>query len=210
MVNMSGKKNGTKEVVRRAAKEVKKERGMVVAKMMVNMNMSGKKNGVKAIKEDMEVAKKERRATKDNNQVMVNMNMSGKKNGVKAIKVDKEVAKKERRVTKNLNSLVVVIKVDMEVAKMERKVTKDILMMVIMNMDGHMAKVLIILDQVITLEIMSMTIMARVLTILDQVITLVIMKITGMIIRGQAIIMSGKTKMTLNQVIMRKEIIQTS
>merc|ERR1711936_370933 len=76
-MNMSGKKNGTKEVVRRVAKEVKKERGMVVGKdpnmMMENMNMSGKKNGVKAIKEEMEVAKKERRAIKDpiHNQVMV-------------------------------------------------------------------------------------------------------------------------------------------
>ena len=58
---------------------------------------------------------------------------------------------------------------------MERKVTKDILMMVIMNMDGHMAKVLIILDQVITLEIMNI----MDLTILDQVITLVIMNMDG-------------------------------
>ena len=81
--------------------------------------------------------------------VMRNMIMTGKKDGVKA----------------------------MEVAKKERKVTKDptILMKVIMNMNGHMAKVHTILDQVITLEIMSI----MDLTILDQVITLVIMNMDG-------------------------------
>ena len=81
--------------------------------------------------------------------VMRNMIMTGKKDGVKA----------------------------MEVAKKERKVTKDptILMKVIMNMNGLMAKVHTILDQVITLEIMSI----MDLTILDQVITLVIMNMDG-------------------------------
>merc|ERR1712223_1919907 len=118
---MIGKKNGVKEVVRRAAKE----RKMVVRK-------------------------------DPNILVMENMTMSGKKkNGIKVIKVVMEG----------------------EEAKKERKVRKDptILMKVIMNMNGLIAKVHIILDQVITLEIMSI----MDLTILDQVITLVIMNMDG-------------------------------
>merc|ERR1712141_668791 len=94
-----------KEVIRRAAKEAKREKVVKKANilMMVNMNMSGKKNGVKATKVDMEVERKERVVKK----VPKVMNMSGKKNGAKEVirRAAKEakrekVVKKERRVTK--------------------------------------------------------------------------------------------------------------
>merc|ERR1711879_702750 len=112
MVIMIGKKNGVKEVVRRAAKE----RKMVVRKdpnilVMENMNMSGKKkNGIKVIKVvTEEEAKKERRVTKSPNiLVMRNMIKTGMKDGVKAMEVAKK-ERKERVVTKDHNILVMVI-----------------------------------------------------------------------------------------------------
>merc|ERR1712141_351693 len=133
-----------KEVIRRAAKEAKREKVVKKANilMMVDMNMSGKKNGVKVTKVDMEVERKERVVKK----VPKAMNMSGKKNGAKEVIRRAAKEAKREKVVKKANILMMVnmnmsgkkngvkaTKVDMEVERKERVVKK---VPKVMNMSG--------------------------------------------------------------------------